>query len=242
MSDQRSDANYTMQSRTMPELYDNSPRSDARYEAGTLRALKARRITNAGPHRVYAQPDQLQTFPGPETPDRTVPRQVEAFSFPRMEMPPQPEPQAADVRIASEADIDWMLSWGIQKFISRYPSLTPERAEAFLRLGMYDQNYRLVRTKHGAAMFMAARTPWEPELTVSDVFVAMEQPAVRELIALYDWGFEWSKLIRAVEFQFGSSTGVDITPIAERIGYDYKMVGFIKRTASVRRGKRAPRQ
>lgn len=228
--ERRSDAAWTIERAMMPRSLEedrgrlNDPeaqRSDD-IAIGDKRASHARRIKSS-----HLKP--AESFPQPaERPveEREMPGPI-SLPLGRPDPAPAPARQPHEVRAATEADLDWMMSWGYERFIMRYPRLSPQQAYQLLKAGL-QLPYRLVRTDEGAALFVATRAPWEPELVVYEVAVATMKARPAQAIALYEEGLRWAQEIGAVEYKFGSSTGVDLTPIAERIGCDIREQSFTK--------------
>lgn len=128
------------------------------------------------------------------------------------------EPHA--IRPVVESDLAWILESGFKLFKKRWPRAQVGAMEALLRTAIQRPEFHLVRTDDGAALWHAYRLPWEPELTVADIFVGLMRRDAAQLVALYRSGLNWATSINAVDFRFGSSTGIDLSPIAKRLGCD----------------------
>lgn len=135
------------------------------------------------------------------------------------------------IRLASEADVQGIVSWALPKFQNRYPRATEDSVLPFLRNATRARHLRFFVSDNGASLWNASRTPWEPELTVSDVFVVVKEPNFAAVHAMrhYLAGLAWAQEVGAVEFFFAASTDIDLVPIARRIGYDHRSYGFAKR-------------
>lgn len=150
-------------------------------------------------------------------------------------------------RRVTEADIADILSWGVPRFQRRYPRCTEESVRPMLLMALRSSQFCFLCTDMAAGLFVAERTPWEPELTVQDVFiVAKARQKVEEGVSqteapdLYHGrahaanilrvAFRWAVDVGAVAFHYGSSTGVDIEPMAEAsgVGFDGRNVGLTK--------------
>lgn len=136
-----------------------------------------------------------------------------------------------NVRNVTTAEVPELVLWGIEKIRSRYPRVDAQAITAFLTVCCRGGTRRFLRTDNGCALFEMKQTAWEPLPVVEDVFVIVREPQFAALDArrLYSAGRTWAEEIGAVEFRFHSDTGLDITPIARRVGYDYRGYSFAKR-------------
>lgn len=173
-----------------------------------------------------------------ETPNPIL-ASVEPFSFPtaRDLMPARTHDSVIPRRVV-EAEIDEILEWGLPRFLDRFPRCTPESVRPMLLVGVRGGRFNFVRTGNACGLFCAEVTPWEPLLTVYEVFVVSKGPGVRdgagvgplEVPNIYRAGALWANEIGACGYRYGSSTGADIEPIATRIGHDVKEISYFKRT------------
>lgn len=145
-----------------------------------------------------------------------------------------------EVRRVVEAEIDELMSWGMIRFRVRYPRCQPENVRPMLQLATRGGRMAFLRTDNACGMFYAEITPWEPELVVHEVFVVSRKVVPREVLNLYKAGREWAREIGAVEYEFGSSTGIDITAIARRVGYNHEMITNQSFTIQFDKGAPAP--
>ncbi|HSS23226.1 MAG TPA: hypothetical protein VLL82_02180 [Mycobacterium sp.] len=169
----------------------------------------------------------------PERPEMTENPQAGGFEpvTISLERPPiKPDYAKTTVRRVVPAEIDWLIEWGLPRFQHRFPRCTPQSIWATLNLGCQGGAMYFVRTDSACGLFVAERTPWEPELAVYDVFVVKKRDAQNEeeRDAIYRAGLRWAEEIGAVTYQYGASTGVKLDAVAERIGYDYPVYGYIK--------------
>lgn len=142
----------------------------------------------------------------------------------RVEEAPTENPMPVPRRVI-EADLEEMCSWGIPRFLQRFPRLNRDGMLAFLRNAMGAPTVFFVRTPNANGLACATVTPWEPLPTVYETWVVSRETTVKtgiEVLSIYRAMADWAKQIGAVEFRFGSDTGVDITPIAERLGVQGK--------------------
>jgi hypothetical protein len=171
---------------------------------------------------------------------------TEPFSFPTARsLMPAPVYESTVPRRVVEAEIDDLLEWGMPRFLHRYPRCTAESVRPLLMVATRGGRYNFLRTASACALFVAETTPWEPLLSVFDVFVVSRpargpggrvvdegagspawQAAKLEVPNLYKAGLAWARDIGAVTYHYGQSTGVDLDPIANEIGHDVREVGY----------------
>jgi hypothetical protein len=133
------------------------------------------------------------------------------------------------VRRVVPAEIDWVLEWGIPRFQHRYPRCTPQAWYRELQLACNGGSFYFVRTDSACGLFVAIRTPEEPEITVLDRFVVKRREAAdAEALSIYRSALEWAKSIGAVAYTFSSSTGVKLDKIADALGADVRTYGYTK--------------
>jgi hypothetical protein len=133
------------------------------------------------------------------------------------------------VRRVVPAEIDWILEWGIPRFQQRYPRCTPQAWYGELQLACNGGSFYFVRTDSACGLFVAIRTPEEPEITVLDRFVVKRREAAdAEALSIYRSALEWAKSIGAVAYTFSSSTGVKLDKIADALGADVRTYGYTK--------------
>lgn len=143
--------------------------------------------------------------------------------------PARPDYAPSTVRRVVPAEIDWLIEWGLPRFQKMYPRCTPQSIYALLNLACQGGQFLFVRTDSACGLFFAERTPFEPELVVRDAFVVKRREAAdAERDAIYRAGLRWAEEIGAVNYRYGSSTGVKLDKVAEVIGYDVATYGFIK--------------
>jgi len=148
-------------------------------------------------------------------------------------MPP-PSYKSIVPRTVVEADLVEFFAWGMPRFLKIYPRAREELVRPWLMACMKSPLHRFVRTESAFGLFYAEKTPWEPELAVYDQFVVArhdvgkDRAEALEAPNIWKEGCRWAQDIGAVTYQFGCATGIDITPIAERIGYNYGAQGFVK--------------
>lgn len=162
-----------------------------------------------------------------------------------LRMPKTMEPQQVDwtggreyfdrkqgnVRLVPAADIDQMIPWMIEKIRLRFPRVDPGGLANYLKSATRDGQRRFLRTDNACALFQYEKTVFEPQPIVREIFVVSRDPQTAgfDIRRLYSAGMAWAIDVRAVEFHYGGSTGIDITPVAKRIGYDFRRFEFAKR-------------
>ena len=141
----------------------------------------------------------------------------------------RPDYARTAVRRVVPAEIDWVIEWGLPRFQRRFPRCTAQSIWPMLNAGCQGGPMYFVRTESACGLFVADRTAWEPELFVSDVFVVKKREgATEERDAIYRAGLRWAEEIGAVTFQFGAETGVKLDEIAQRLGCDIPIYGYVK--------------
>lgn len=143
--------------------------------------------------------------------------------------PIRPDYAPSTVRRVVPAEIDWLIEWGLPRFQHAYPRATAQSIYPLLQLACQGGQMLFVRTDSACGLFYAERTPFEPELVVRDAFVVKRREgADDERDAIYRAGLRWAEEIGAVNYRYGSTTGVKLDKVAEKIGYDIAVTGFIK--------------
>jgi hypothetical protein len=134
----------------------------------------------------------------------------------------RPDYGRTTVRRVVHAELDEMIAWGMPRFLRRFPRCTAQAMWPFLADACNGGPYFFCRTDNACGLFVAMCTPEEPEIAVIDKFVVKKREAANdeERDAIYRAGLEWAKSINAVSFTYGSSTGVRLDGVAEKIGHD----------------------
>jgi|SRR5215471_6641363 len=129
------------------------------------------------------------------------------------------------------AEIDELIGWGLPRFQHRFPRCTPQSIYPLLMEATNGGRFLYVRTDSAQGLWIAERTPWEPELAVYDAFVVKKRLEANdeERDAIYRAGLRWAEEIGAVTFQYGASTGVKLDAVAAKIGFDFPIYGYIKK-------------
>jgi hypothetical protein len=132
------------------------------------------------------------------------------------------------VRFVREEELDELIEWGMPLFKHRFPRCTKATILPLLRSAVHgNPKLHFVRTENAAGLFVAVDpTPWEPMWVVNEVVVGSRQVAPFEVKRIYHAGRVWAEEIGACEYNFGASTGIDLMPMARRIGYDRMWQGF----------------
>ena len=65
-------------------------------------------------------------------------------------------------------------------------------------------------------------------LVVHEIFVVSRKVVPSEVLSIYRAGRDWATEIGACEYEYGTSTGIDLEPMALRIGYDVKSQSYTK--------------
>lgn len=168
----------------------------------------------------------------PERPEMTDNPQAGGYEPATIDIsrpPIKPDYAPTTVRRVVPAEIDWILEWAVPRFQHRYPRCTAQAWYGEFQMACQGGSFYFVRTNSAAGLFVAVRTPEEPEITVIDRFVVKRRDAADgEALSIYKAGLEWAKSIDAVAFHFSSSTGVKLDKIAEAIGTDYPVYGYTK--------------
>lgn len=165
----------------------------------------------------------------------------EPILSPRIEKLRPPTYDSTVPRTVVEADLEDLFEWGVPRFQRRYPRATEQTLRPYFTRAISDPRHRFLRTTLAFGLFVAGRTPWEPELMVSDIFVVGRAPIATlngegpdkalhkvgfEALNIYKAGKAWAESIGAWTFNFGQSTGIDLEPIAKRLGCDFRQSSF----------------
>lgn len=205
------------------------------YQAAVVPPAKAKRIPLMGEQPILTAGEIHRP---PVTPNLRAMSQ-EPFSFP-VERMPKPSYNSTVPRPCEEADLIEFFAWGMPRFLRIYPRAREELVRPWLMSCMRLPTHRFMRTAMAFGLFYAERTPWEPELAVYDQFVVARAPEgstedkvilrAGQLEAPNIWreGLRWAEEIGAVTYQWGQSTGIDLEPVAKRLGYDYRAAGYVK--------------
>lgn len=139
-----------------------------------------------------------------------------------------PVEQLPKVRRIVEAEVEELCRGAIPLFKERFPNLELDRFVAFIKSNMHSNMFRFVRTDNAWGAANVRTTFFEPQLTVSELWVVKIKTSLRDPLAIYADFVSWGRSIKAAEFHFGSMTGIDIKPFAEAIGFDKKHVSYAK--------------
>jgi hypothetical protein len=164
----------------------------------------------------------------PEMVDNPHPS-LEPVTIEPYRQPTKPDYPRTAVRRVVPAEIDGLIEWGLPRFKHRYPRATAQSIYPLLTLACGGGPLLFIRTESCVGLFAADRTPFEPELSVSDVFVCKKREgADDERDAIYRAGLRWAQEIGAVTYTFASTTGAKLDAVAEKIGFDFPVSGFTK--------------
>jgi hypothetical protein len=165
----------------------------------------------------------------PEMTDNPAQAGFEPVTIEPYRAPTRPDYARTAVRRVVPAEIDWIIEWGLPRFQHRFPRCTPQSIWPVLDAGCRGGPLLFIRTESCAGLFIAERTPWEPELTVHDVFVVKRREAADdERDAIYRAGLRWAEEIGAVCYTYASSTGVRLDAVGAKIGFDVEIHGYTK--------------
>jgi hypothetical protein len=142
----------------------------------------------------------------PETPNPILDHS-EGFSFPPPPRPPRDYSEFEPWPVV-EAEIEELLEWGLPKYQEIYPRCQYDGVKAFLILACRGGRMRFLRTNTATSLFVAERTPWEPDLFVYQVFVVARSStgdAYKEAYRLIRSSRRWAEDIGAVGFEFGKA-------------------------------------
>lgn len=154
---------------------------------------------------------------------------MEPATIPTERAPAKRDFARSTVRRVVPAEIDELIGWGLPRFQQRFPRCTAQSIWPTLNLATQGGMMLFVRTESVCGLFVAERTPWEPDLAVYDVFVVKRREAADdERDAIYRAGLDWACEIDAVSYQYGASTGANLDKVASTIGYNYRATGYIK--------------
>jgi hypothetical protein len=166
----------------------------------------------------------------PEMTDNPMHAGLEPVTIEPYRQPIKPDYARTAVRRVVPAEIDGLIAWGLPRFQKRFPRCTAQSIWGTLNLACQGGQMYFVRTESACGLFVAERTPWEPELAVYDVFVVKKRDLATddERDAIYRAGLRWAEEIGAVTYQFGTSTGVKLDAVAAKFGCDIPVYGYIK--------------
>lgn len=216
--------------------------ADLNYSNSTLRREDWKHTVNTLPQKTARkiQPSAIREKPVDFDYTPAVKPEVHPLKMPANLMPAQADWTGGreyydrvqgNVRLVSSAEVDELVAWGLPKIQLRYPRATAQAIIPFLRNACRGGQVRFLRTDNGCGLFQIVQTPWEPLPIVEEVFVIVREPQMnaKDARRIYSAARTWADEIKAVAFEYGGSTGVDITPIARKIGYEHRRYEFIKR-------------
>ena len=177
------------------------------------------------------QPDPVErTQPNPrlyEPPPEAGLYKLQPATGPFALQPPDPKA----VRAVTEGDLEDLLEWAFPRYAERHPHATREGMLPFLRVACQGLPFKFLRTDDACGIFQFGRYPWEPQGVVVDLLVVDREGsnASFEAVKIYRAGLEWAKQLNAREFRFAEdNTGMDLSPLAKRIGCDRECRQYIK--------------
>jgi hypothetical protein len=177
------------------------------------------------PEEMIARPEKVVPTPLAPVPVWSVPKmsEIAGINFSSQRAAPGPRP-------VSEADFETLIPWSVEKMNGRFPRLTQESLVHWTRSSLKNPRIRIIRTDNAWGAAIAATTFFEPEITVSDIFVVAQRATVDEALSIYRNFLQWAQGLNAVEVIFGSSTGVDISPFMKRLeGFSPKHMSFVRK-------------
>jgi hypothetical protein len=164
----------------------------------------------------------------PEMVDNPVHAGFEPVTIETQRRPLKPDYARTTVRRVVHAELDELIEWGLPRFQKRFPRCTGQALWPMLAEATKGGTAFFVRTDSVCALFIAIRTPEEPELAVRDVFVVKKRDGMAddERDAIYRAGLAWAKQIDAVSYTYGSSTGAKLDDVEKVIGHDIKNISY----------------
>ena len=161
-------------------------------------------------------------------------------TFIEVERMPPPSYKSIVPRVVVEADLVEFFAWGMPRFLRIFPRASEALVRPWLTQCLNSRSHHFVRTEAAFGLFYAERTPWEPELAVYDNFVVaraegktgaakvLDRANKLEAPNIWKEGLRWAEEIGAVTYQFGQATGIDIEPVAKKLGYQYRATSYVK--------------
>lgn len=198
----------------VPQPVDPTPQDP--HARGRARRLPSKWGGEEQPKLPSMQPERVEVTHNPML------DAVDPVTIPTRPPPTKPEYSRTTVRRVVHAELDEMISWGLPRFLRRFPRCTGEAMWPILALAVNGGAYYFCRTDNACGLFVVMTSPEEPEPFVVDKFVVKRREAAdnEERDAIYRAGLEWAKSLNAVSYTFGSSTGVPLDGVADMIKPD----------------------
>lgn len=128
-------------------------------------------------------------------------------------------PVLHSVRAVQEHEIDECMEFAMPLFSARFPHMLWKAVREAAEQWIKNPDVLLCRTDHVVGL-AAIRKPtlWEPFPVVVEEFVGAAEAYPFEHVAIYRAMTAWGKQRGARAFDFGSANGINIEPIAKRLG------------------------
>lgn len=112
--------------------------------------------------------------------------------------------------------------------MDRYDDMSPEEMVSWARARINHERVILLRTANAMICASAQRFFYRPHEVVASVAFICGRKKIHfsEPVALVRSAIEEAKGLGATRFHLGSSTGIDLAPLAKRVGLTHQCLGY----------------
>lgn len=138
----------------------------------------------------------------------------------------EPAVSPAQVRRVGPADIDECAAFAMPLFAERFPHMNWDGVRQSAAHWINSPDILVCRTDNAVGAASVKVSLWEPFPIACEEFVAAAPNATPfEALAIYRAMNDWRLSVGAKKFRFGWANGVDIGPIARRLGaHEYQTI------------------
>jgi hypothetical protein len=126
---------------------------------------------------------------------------------------------SATVRRVTADDIDECMDFAMPLFAAHFPEMDWGAVRKNAEQWIGNPHILVIRTDNAVGVATTRVSLWEPFTVGVEEFVAANKSATPfEAVAIYRAMIEWAASLGAKKFRLGSANGVDVGPIAKRLG------------------------
>ncbi len=157
-----------------------------------------------------ANPTVIESEPPPEPKPHSIPRMSMGLEKPAINVPLQ-------VLRVSQGDVMELARWVEDKFVKRFPDVTAELVEAYLRMAVSRNEYAAFRTVQAWGVVCIGKHPFQKKSYAELMFLVSKHPVQDEILALLRQMFSWAKSHGCGEFRLSEFSDYDLEPIRKKL-------------------------
>lgn len=119
------------------------------------------------------------------------------------------------IRLATVEDLDDIIEIGL----SRYPEFHVENTRRWAEQAISNPNMLFVRSDNGFGVAGLTSFFYEPNVKrATMMYLCTREHSRMEGYRILKMMIQWAKILGATSFHFGEETGIDLSPLAKRLG------------------------